>query len=108
LNLVVVLPIKRGARDRARALLDRGPAFDGGVEAFLTEDEVVFHLRAEADLDRLAPDWAELAAGPPRGAEGPYWWVQPHPTDEAFSTPTPGPGDSEGGDVFAPEVPDSL
>jgi hypothetical protein len=31
--------------------------------------------------------------------------VQPHPTDEAFSTPTPGPGDSDGGDVFEPEAP---
>jgi hypothetical protein len=105
LNLVVVLPIKRGARDRARALLDRGQAFDDGVEAFVTEEEVVFHLRAGADLERLAVDWAELAAGPLRRAEGPYWWVQPHPTDEAFSTSTPGPGYSEGGDVFAPEAP---
>ena len=105
MNLVVVLPIKSGSRDRARALLGREPAFDGSVEAFLTEDGVVFHLRADADLERLEADWAELAAGPPRRAEGPYWWVHPHPTDEAFSTPTPGPGYSEGGDVFAPDPP---
>ena len=105
MNLVVVLPIKPGARDRAGALLGRGPAFDASVEAFVTEDEVVFHVRDDADVERLAADWAELAAGPPRRAEGPYWWVQPHPTDEAFSTPTPGPGYSEGGDVFAPEAP---
>ena len=105
MNPVVVLPIKPGARDRARVLLDRGPAFDDGVEAFVTEDEVVFHLRADTDLERLTADWAELAAGPPRRAAGPVWWVVPHPTDEAFSTPTPGPGYSEGGDVFAPEAP---
>jgi hypothetical protein len=105
LSLVVVLPIKPGARDRARALLGRGPGFDGSVEAFVTEDEVVFHLRASADIERLEADWAELAAGPPRRAEGPYWWVQPHPTDEAFSTPTPGPGDSDGGDINEPEAP---
>ena len=105
MNFVVVLPIKPGARDRARVLLGREPGFDGSVEAFVTEGEVVFHLRADADLERLEADWAELAAGPPRRAEGPYWWVQPHPTDEAFSTPTPGPGDSDGGDVFEPEAP---
>ena len=103
MNLVVVLPIKPGVSDRARALLGRGPGFDGSVEAFVTEYEVVFHLRASADLERLEADWAELAAGPPRRAEGPYWWVQPHPTDEAFSTPTPGPGDSDGGDIYEPQ-----
>jgi hypothetical protein len=105
MNLVVVLPIRPGAHARAAALLGRGQGFDGSAEAFVTEDEVVFLLRADADLERLAADWAELAAGPPRRAEGPYWWVQPHPTDEAFSTATPGPGDSDGGDVFEPEAP---
>ena len=99
---MIVLPLKPGARDRARALLGRGPAFGGNVEAYVTEHEAVFHLREDADLERLEADWAELAAGPPRRAEGPYWRVQPHPTDEAFSTPTPGPGDSDGGDVFEP------
>jgi len=103
LSLVVVLPIKPGVRDRACALLGRGPSFDASFEAFVTEDEVVFHFRADTDLERLEADWAELADGPPRCAEGPYWWVQPHPSDEAFSTPTPGPGDSDGGDIYEPQ-----
>jgi hypothetical protein len=118
-NLVVVLPIKPGARERAQDLLRRGPPFDpdeAGLErhqAFVTEDEVVFLFEADARdaVERLADDaalwqaakgWTELVAGPPRLAEGVYSWARPHPADETFFAPTPGPGDSEGGDVFGP------
>jgi hypothetical protein len=119
LNLAVVLPIKPGARDRAQDLLRRGPPFDPHEaclerhQAFVTEDEVVFLFEADAQeaVERLADHaalwqavsgWTALVAGPPRLAEGVYSWVRPHPPDETSFTPTPGPGDSEGGDVFGP------
>jgi hypothetical protein len=75
------------------------------VQAYVTEEEVVFLLEREADADRLTEDWADLSAGPPRLGEGAYSWLFPNRTDEAFFTPTPGPGDSDGGDVYEPEVP---
>ena len=119
MNLVVVLPIKPGARDRARDLLRRGPPFDPGEaclerhQAFVNEDEAVFLFEADGRqaVERLANDpalwqagagWTELVAGPPRLAEGVFSWVRPHPPDETFFTATPGPGDSDGGDVFGP------
>jgi hypothetical protein len=119
LNLVVVLPIRPGTHDRARDLLRRGPPFDpeqSGLErhqAFVSEAEVVFLFEADAheSVERLADDaalwqaaagWTELVAGPPRLAEGIYSWARPHPPDETFFGSTPGPGDSDGGDVFEP------
>jgi hypothetical protein len=105
LNLVVVLPLKPGARDRARDLLRREPSWEGSFQAYVTEEEVVFLLETDADFERLTAAWGGLSSGPPRVGEGVYSWLLPHPTDEAFFTPTPGPGDSEGGDVYEPEAP---
>jgi hypothetical protein len=119
LNLVVVLPLRPGARDRARELLRHGPPFDpeeAGLErhqAFVTDDEVVFLFEGDAReaVERLADDaslwaaaegWTELVAGPPRLAEAGYSWARPHPPDETFFAATPGPGDSDGGDVYSP------
>jgi hypothetical protein len=118
-NLVVVLPIRPGARDRARDLLRHGPPFDpdeAGLErhqAFVTDAEAVFLFEADSReaVERLADDatlweaaegWTELVAGPPRLAEGAYSWVRPHLPDTTSFEPTPGPGDSEGGDVYEP------
>jgi hypothetical protein len=103
LNLVVVLPLRPGARDRARDLLRREPPATSGIQAYVTEEEVVFLLETEAEVDRLEAAWADLSAGPPRVGEGVSTWLFPHLTDEAFFTPTPGPGGSEGGDVYSPE-----
>jgi len=118
-NLVVVLPLRPGASDRARDLLRHGPPFDpaqAGLErhqAFVSEAEAIFLFEADAReaVERLADDaslwqaargWTELVAGPPRLAEGAFSWQRPHPHDETFFTPTPGPGDSEGGDLYEP------
>lgn len=122
MNVVVVLPIRPGARDRARDLLRRGPPFDPDEaclerhQAFVTEEEAVFLFEAAGReaVERLADDaalwkaaagWIELVAGPPRLAERMYSWTRAHPPDETFFTPTPGPGDSEGGDLHEPEAP---
>ena len=64
MNLVVVLPLRPGARDRARDLLRHGPPFDpdeAGLErhqAFVSEAEAIFLFEAEAreSVERLTDD----------------------------------------------------
>jgi hypothetical protein len=118
-RVLVVIPLRAGARDRAKALIREGPPFDpdaAGLErnhVFLTESEVVFVLVAttpdsieglvrRANVWTAASDWAELAAGPPRIAEGVFDWVRPEVPENVLYSATPGPGDSEGGDLYAP------
>jgi hypothetical protein len=114
---VVVLPLLEGASEQAAKLLRRGPPFDPeavGLErhhVFLTDQEAVFVFEADTPdaAERLvgegsfwsaASAWKELVAGPPRLAEDVYSWVRPHvPEDLSFAS-TPGPGDSDGGDLF--------
>ena len=64
--------------------------------------EAVERLADDATLWEAAEGWTELVAGPPRLAEGAYSWERPHPPDTISFEPTPGPGDSEGGDVYEP------
>jgi hypothetical protein len=78
LGHVVVIPLAEGARDRAVALLAQEPQFDPG----------------EA--------WRELLGGPPRIAENAFSWAKHDSGDFVSAEPTPGPGDSDGGDVFSP------
>jgi hypothetical protein len=118
-RLVILVPLQPGARDGARALLVNGPPFDpdtAGLErhhVVLTDHEVVFVFEADEPdaVERLASDptlwdamagWSDLVAGPPRIAEDVYSWIRPHPSEEVSFAATPGPGDSEGGDVFPP------
>ena len=116
-HIAVVIPLVEDARDRAVALLARGPQFDPAAagltrhEVFLTAGEAVFHFEAEtqeavarfvAETAVWAGAWKELAAGPPRIAESAFSWERPENRDLLSSEPTPGPGDSEGGDVFPP------
>lgn len=118
-RVVIVVPLQQGSRESARVLLGKGPPFDpdaAGLErhhVFLTDDEAVFVFEAdELDaVEQLASDptlwealggWSDLVAGPPRMAEDVYSWIRPHPSEEVSFAATPGPGDSEGGDVFAP------
>jgi hypothetical protein len=118
-RVVIVVPLQQGRRDSARVLLGNGPPFDpdtAGLErhhVFLTDHEAVFVFEAdELDaVEQLASDptlweaiagWNDLVAGPPRMAEDVYSWIRPHPSEEISFAATPGPGDCEGGDVFAP------
>jgi hypothetical protein len=116
-HVAVVIPLAEGARDRAVALLARGPQFDPAAagltryEVFFTAGEAVFLFEAEtqeavekfvADTGAWAGAWKELAAGPLRIAESAFTWERPESRDFVSSEPTPGPGDSEGGDVFPP------
>jgi hypothetical protein len=118
-RLLLVLPLRPGVRDQAAALLRRGPPFDpaeAGLDrhqVFLSEKEAIFAFEADeaTAVERLADEpalwqalsgWTELVAGPPRLAEDVYSWLRPPAHEELFFEATPGPGDSEGGDVFAP------
>lgn len=99
-------------------LIGHGPPFDAekaGLEryhVFLTDREAVFLFEADAvdDLRKVVNTakvsgaaWQDLAAGPPRLAEEALSWVRPRVDEYISSTPSPGPGDSEGGDVYPPE-----
>jgi hypothetical protein len=114
---VVVLPLREGASEQAAKLLRGGPPFDPqevGLErhhVFLTESEAVFVFEAdsrdaakeligEGRFWSAAAAWKDLVAGPPRVAEDAYSWIRPNVPDDVSFEPTPGPGDSDGGDVF--------
>jgi hypothetical protein len=119
MRLAIVLPIKPGSKDEVRALLESGPPFDPaeipGLErhqVLLTEDEAIFVFDSSFGHEALAPliadpglwqaaaAWREHIAGPPRVAEDAYSWMRPQEHEELSTLPTPGPGDSEGGDIY--------
>jgi hypothetical protein len=118
-RLVVVLPLKPDAHASVGRLLKQGPPFDpsaikglDGHEVFLTSDEAVFVFESELGADALAPllsdpklweavaAWSEHIAGPPRIAEEAFSWSRSEPSDDVSFLPTPGPGDSDGGDIY--------
>ena len=55
---------------------------------------------ADGSLWSAAAVWKDLVAGPPRLADDAYSWLRPHVPDDLSFAPTPGPGDSDGGDLF--------
>jgi hypothetical protein len=91
-NLVVVVPLRPGAREEARRLLEAGPPFELEATRFhrhtvyLTDAEVVFvfegtgksralDLSAEdPNLWKAARAWHELTAGRPRIAHMLFAW----------------------------------
>jgi hypothetical protein len=121
-HMVVVVPIKPGALEAVRRLLAAGPPFDPAQlaeldrhEVFLTETEVIFLFESRLGFEALAPVltepevWAtagalsEHVAGALRVGEEVYSWKAgdvPGEPGEVFYLPTPGPGDSDGGDIF--------
>jgi hypothetical protein len=118
-RVVVVLPIKAAAREAVRELLAKGPPFDpeasglDGHHVFLTETEVVFifeashpsvlrQLVANLELLAAAEAWWEHAAGTARIAEQAFSWTRPDFAEGLSFAATPGPGDSEGGDLYPP------
>jgi hypothetical protein len=111
------VPLVEGAQERVAELLRGGPPFDpdeiglGRHQAFVTESEAVFLFEAESPDagDRLlsssrlwgaAAVWKDLVAGPPRLADNAFSWVRAPDDDQLSFEGTPGPGYSEGGDVF--------
>ena len=119
MRVAIVLPIKPGSKEEVRALLADGPPFDPaeipGLErhqVFLTADEAIFAfdssvgeealapLVADPELWRAAATWREHIGGAPRIAEDAYSWTRPEKLEELSALPTPGPGDSDGGDIY--------
>jgi hypothetical protein len=117
-RFVVVVPLREDAHREALALLRQGSPLDleaGGVErygAFATNREVILVLEGPGlrDSDRLpwqdpsswrnGARWQRCASSPPRLAEGIHFWERPRDLEGVFFGPTPGPGDSDGGDVL--------
>jgi hypothetical protein len=119
-RLVAVLPLLPGARDRAEALLRQGPPFDleqtqfDRHQVFLTDREVVFVFEGERPSDAVglraadpalwqaAEGWQACLSEPPRMAVTAYSWERTEAEEGVSFRSTPGPGDSEGGDVYSP------
>jgi hypothetical protein len=119
-RLVVIAPLKRGAVAHARQLLDDGPPFDlertrfDAHEVFITEQEVVFLFEGPADfltlefpgqdpaLWKAAAAWAKCLAGRPRIARTAFAWRRIETPEGVTFASTPGPGDSEGGELYSP------
>jgi hypothetical protein len=117
--LFIVLPIKPGSYDDVRVLLEAGPPFDPEAmeglerhEVFLTPGEVVFsfesslgrealsRLLSSPEIWQAAAAWHEHVDGPPRIADHVFSWSRPDDSPDVSYLPTPGPGDSDGGDIF--------
>jgi hypothetical protein len=93
-RLVVIVPLRKGTLERARALVERGPPFDpeqSGLErheVFFGEREVLFlfeghqvaplveQLVRDPGAWPAALDWRSLLAGPPRLAHSGYTWAR--------------------------------
>lgn len=118
-RLIVIVPLKPDAHAGVERLLKQGPPFDPAAiegldrhEVFVTSDEAVFVFESELGAQALAPlladpklweaaaGWREHVAGSPRIAEDVFSWSRDEPQDEISSLPTPGPGDSDGGDIY--------
>jgi hypothetical protein len=118
-RLVIVLPLRPGAQEGVRRLLSSGPPFDPTAidgldrhEVFVTSEEAVFVFESSLGPETLAPllarreiwqaaaTWHELVAGPPRVADDAFSWSRPANGNGMSYLATPGPGDSEGGDIF--------
>jgi hypothetical protein len=115
---VVVLPLKEGSCERALALLSDGPPFAledtqyARHNVFMTNREVVFIFEAPGQsaalklpgedlaLWKTAHAWGDLLADAPRVAQERFSWARPLERPGFSYEPTPGPGDSEGGDLF--------
>jgi hypothetical protein len=119
-RLVVIASLREGKRARARELLEQGPPFEleGTVfdrhEVHLTDREVVFVFEGpgsshaltlpgeDRNIWRAAEAWGECLAGSPRVARTEFSWHRVEGRDGVSFEPTPGPGDSEGGEIYSP------
>jgi hypothetical protein len=119
-HLVVVAPLKPGTADRVRELLVQGPPFDLEETAFqrhtvhLTDREAIFIFDAgeqaaqlqlsgeDPEIWKVAAAWQEVFAERPRIALTLFSWERSEDAVGVSFEPTPGPGDSDGGDLYSP------
>jgi hypothetical protein len=94
-RVVVVVPLREGALERARELVAAGPPFDPAEkglvrhEVFFTDTDAVFlfegpsaakavrRLARDPATWRAAGEWRRLLAGTPRLARSAYTWARP-------------------------------
>jgi hypothetical protein len=117
--VIVIVPLKPESHSSVSRLLKQGQPFDpmaieGLVrhDVFLTSDEAVFVFESQLGADALAPllddpklweavsAWGEYVAGAPRIAEEVFSWSRAEVADSVSFLPTPGPVDSDGGDIY--------
>jgi hypothetical protein len=118
-RVAVVVPLRKGKRAKAERLVDKGPPFDPervGLEShevFLGDREAIFifnavpgfslrELLADSKVWASAAAWRDVIAGPPRIAKSVFAWANVAGANGLSFEPTPGPGDSEGGDIYSP------
>jgi hypothetical protein len=118
-RMIIIVPLKPESHGDVARLLKQGPPFDPeaieGLDrhtVLLTSDEAVFVFESHLGADALAPllakpelweavaGWGEHVAGPPRFAEEVFSWSRNEPDEDVSFLPTPGPGDSDGGDIY--------
>ena len=118
-RVIVIVPLKPESHASVNRLLKQGPPFDPGAiegldrhEVFLTSDEAVFVFESHVAADTLAPlladpklweavsAWGEYVAGAPRIADAVFSWTRSEDPEDVSFLPTPGPGDSDGGDIY--------
>ena len=91
-RIVVVAPLRKGARDQVSELIEAGPPFEPGAlgferhAVFLSSEEVVFLFEGPSAARRLADmiddmvtsasfsAWAHFLRGTPRIAHEQYFW----------------------------------
>lgn len=118
-RLVVVAPLKEGSRTQAERLLEQGPPFElertsfDRHEVFVTDHEVVFLFEGppgsvlevsgeDPSLWKAAAAWSRCLAARPRVARSGFSWRRIEDREGVSFAPTPGPGDSEGGELYSP------
>jgi hypothetical protein len=118
-RLVVIAPLKPDARARALQLLAEGPPFELAEtrferhQVYLTDREAIFVFEGpgpptlelpgeDALLWRAAEAWSDCLAEKPRVARTAFSWERTQEPEGVSFAPTPGPGDSEGGDLYGP------
>jgi hypothetical protein len=118
-RVIVIVPLKPESHTSVRRLLQQGPPFDPGAiegldrhQVFLAPDEAVFVFESHVAANVLAPlladpklweavsAWGEYVAGAPRIAEEVFSWTRSEAPEDVSFLPTPGPGDSDGGDIY--------
>ena len=115
-RVVIVVPLRDGARRDALELLREGPPVE--VEeldrylAFVSSGEAVLMLEGpdvgrhdgrpweNPSAWRDGERWARYAASAPRVASTVHAWERSREIQGVFFGPWPGPGDSEGGDAL--------
>jgi hypothetical protein len=116
---MLVATLREGVSGAVERLLRSRSPFPSWTDAdrlaaFVTTNEVVFLFEGDESTQQRvgaledvaswadSPRWAEWVTGRPRVAGPVFWLERGRDLEGVFFTPTPGPGDSDGGDLLLP------